>query len=117
MSIYKALFNTGLERMGCTLDGCVEWMVTRTLSTHDRSNNNVDVVSARSVLGLGLGWVIGAIGCFSCLTTQLTVHNHIYCHSILFVCPLDFCFYLTRSVGSGSVVGWWRYNTPFFCED
>ena len=48
--------------MGYTLDGRMDAMVTRTLSTHGRSN----ITSMSFQLGRSWVWVgfIGAIGCF-----------------------------------------------------
>ena len=64
-------------------------MVTRTLSTHGRSKQNVDVVSARSVFGFGFGLgFMGAIGLFFGVLTHHSpndFYNHTY-HGILFVC-------------------------------
>lgn len=52
-------------------------MVTRTLSTHGRSKQNVDVVSARSVfgflgLGSGLGLWVQVVFVFRCFNPPFT---------------------------------------------
>ena len=76
-------------------------MVTRTLSTHGRSNHNVDVVSARSVFGFWVGFgsrSMGAIGCFFGVLTHHSPYGFIIIPTMayFFVC----CCYCCRSVRS-----------------
>ncbi len=75
--------------MGSTLDVWVGGMVTRTLSTHGRSNiTSMSFQLGRSWVGLSVLLVV------SLFNHSPTVYNHIY-HSILFVCSCRstvFCF-------------------------
>ncbi len=68
--------------MGYTLDGRVDGMVTRTLSTHGRSN----ITSMSFQLGRSWAWVGSSVLLVvSSFNNSPTVYNHIY-HSNTFLC-------------------------------
>ena len=89
--------------------GGVNGLATRTLSTHGRSNNNVDVVSARSVFRF---WVWARLGLSVLLVVLLCLTTHptfiilstttAYLSFVLAVVWL-FCFYLTSLSWGGEI--------------